>query len=70
MDGVTYVAGDVTDLPAAKLGAFDFYLDIGCSQGFNGEQRQAEGHGVTDRLDLEGLFATGCGDCHGARSFP
>jgi hypothetical protein len=45
--GVTYVVGDVTDLPTAKLGRFDFFLDIGCFQGFNGEQRQAEGHGVT-----------------------
>jgi cyclopropane fatty-acyl-phospholipid synthase-like methyltransferase len=46
-NGATYVVGDVTDLPAAKLGTFDFFLDIGCFQGFNGEQRQAEGHGVT-----------------------
>lgn len=46
-DGATYVVGDVTDLPAAKIGTFDFFLDIGCFQGFNSEQRQAEGDGVT-----------------------
>ncbi|HEX3388692.1 MAG TPA: class I SAM-dependent methyltransferase [Streptosporangiaceae bacterium] len=27
--GVTYVVGDVTDLPSAHLGAFSFFLDIG-----------------------------------------
>lgn len=47
VNDVTYVLGDVTDLPAAELGTFDFFLDIGCFQGFNGEQRRAEGHGVT-----------------------
>ena len=46
-DGVTYVVGDVTDLPAAQLGTFDFFLDIGCFQGFGSEQRRAEGEGVT-----------------------
>ncbi|WP_223198460.1 class I SAM-dependent methyltransferase [Solihabitans fulvus] len=45
--GVTYVQGDVTDLPAANLGTFDFFLDIGCFQGFDAEQRQAVGRGVT-----------------------
>ena len=43
----TYVVGDVTDLPAADLGTFDFFLDVGCFQGLNAEQRDAEGYGVT-----------------------
>lgn len=46
VDGVTYVMGDVTDLPA-DLGTFDFFLDIGCFQGLEAEQRRAAGHGVT-----------------------
>jgi SAM-dependent methyltransferase len=46
-NGVTYVVGDVTDLPAAHLGTFDFFLDVGCFQGLKAEQRDAEGHGVT-----------------------
>jgi len=46
-EGVTYVVGDVTDLPSAGLGTFDFFLDIGCFQGFDAEGRRAEGRGVT-----------------------
>jgi SAM-dependent methyltransferase len=45
--GVTYVVGDVTDLPSAGLGTFDFFLDIGCFQGFDAEQQRAEGRGVS-----------------------
>jgi len=45
--GVTYLVGDVTDLPAAGLGTFDFFLDVGCFQGFDAEQRDAEARGVT-----------------------
>jgi hypothetical protein len=45
--GVTYVVGDVTNLAAASLGTFDFFLDIGCFQGFGAGQRLAEGRGVT-----------------------
>ena len=45
--GVTYVVGDVTNLAAAGLGTFDFFLDIGCFQGFGAGQRLAEGRGVT-----------------------
>jgi SAM-dependent methyltransferase len=45
--GVTYVVGDVTSLPSAELGMFDFFLDIGCFQGLDGEQRRAAGRGVT-----------------------
>lgn len=46
-EGVTYVVGDVTDLPSADLGTFDFFLDIGCFQGFDTEQQRAEGRGVS-----------------------
>jgi SAM-dependent methyltransferase len=45
--GAMYVVGDVTDLPTAELGTFDFFLDIGCFQGLNGNQRRAEAQGVT-----------------------
>jgi hypothetical protein len=45
--GVTYLVGDVTNLPAASTGTFDFFLDIGCFQGFDAQQRPAEGRGVT-----------------------
>ena len=45
--GATYVVGDVTQLPTASLGKFDFFLDIGCFQGLDTEQRQAMGRGVT-----------------------
>ncbi|HEX6326620.1 MAG TPA: methyltransferase domain-containing protein [Jiangellaceae bacterium] len=43
--GAAYVVGDVTDLPAADLGTFDFFLDVGCFQGLDAERRDAEGHG-------------------------
>ncbi|TMR37966.1 class I SAM-dependent methyltransferase [Actinomadura geliboluensis] len=46
-EGVTYVVGDVTDLEASGLGTFGFFTDIGCFQGFEPEQRRAEGRGVT-----------------------
>jgi SAM-dependent methyltransferase len=46
-DGATYVVGDVTDLQAAGLGTFDFFLDVGCFQGLNDDQRRAQGQGVT-----------------------
>ncbi len=46
VEGVTYVVGDVTNLPSPNLGTFDFFLDIGCFQGFDAEQRLAEGRGV------------------------
>jgi SAM-dependent methyltransferase len=44
--GASYVVGDVTDL-AEGLGAFDFFLDIGCFQGLDPEQRLAQGQGLT-----------------------
>lgn len=44
---VSYVVADVTDLPGAGLGRFDFFLDIGCFQGLEAGQQEAEGAGVT-----------------------
>ncbi|WP_435110916.1 class I SAM-dependent methyltransferase [Nocardiopsis synnemataformans] len=44
---VTYVVGDVTDLESSDLGAFDLFVDIGCFQGLDTDQRTAEGRGVT-----------------------
>lgn len=51
--GATYVVGDVTELRPAQLGTFDFFLDIGCFQGLDTEQRAAEGHGVTSLANPE-----------------
>ena len=45
--GATFVVGDVTDLARTRLGRFDFFLDIGCFQGLNSEQRLAAGRGVS-----------------------
>ena len=45
--GATYVLGDVTDLERTGLGTFDFFLDIGCVQHLDAEQRSAMGRGVT-----------------------
>ncbi len=53
VDGVNYVVGDVTGLRSANLGTFDFFLDIGCFQGFDAEQRLAEGRGVSARANPE-----------------
>jgi 2-polyprenyl-3-methyl-5-hydroxy-6-metoxy-1,4-benzoquinol methylase len=50
-EGVTYVVGDVTDLPSADLGTFDFFLDIGCFQGFDIQQQRGEGRGVSALAD-------------------
>ena len=44
--GADYVVGDVTELPS-ELGTFDLFLDIGCLQGLDVDQRLAEGRGVT-----------------------
>jgi SAM-dependent methyltransferase len=44
--GLRYVVGDVTRLEPARLGTFDFFLDIGCFQGLDAEQRLAEGTGA------------------------
>jgi SAM-dependent methyltransferase len=47
VDGLSYVVGDVTRLPSAHLGTFDFFLDIGCFQGLDAEQRLSQGGGVS-----------------------
>jgi SAM-dependent methyltransferase len=46
VDGLRYVAGDVTRLEPAHLGTFDFFLDVGCFQGLDAEQRLSQGSGV------------------------
>jgi SAM-dependent methyltransferase len=51
ISGATFVVGDVTDLASADLGTFDFFLDAGCFQGLNSEQRLAEGRGVSALAD-------------------
>ena len=45
--GLSYVVGDVTRLPSARLGTFDFFLDIGCFQGLDAGQRLSQGEGVS-----------------------
>jgi SAM-dependent methyltransferase len=45
--GLSYVVGDVTRLPEAQLGTFDFFLDIGCFQGLDAGQRRSEAAGVS-----------------------
>ena len=47
VDRLSYVVGDVTRLPSAHLGTFDFFLDIGCFQGLDAEQRVSHGEGVS-----------------------
>ncbi|MBE1489968.1 class I SAM-dependent methyltransferase [Plantactinospora soyae] len=47
VDGVTYVVADATNLGGAGLGTFDFFFDVGCFQGFDANQRQAVGRGIT-----------------------
>ena len=44
---VTYEVRDVTELSPDDLGTFDFFLDVGCFQGFDAQQRAAVGRGVT-----------------------
>jgi len=46
-DGLSYVVGDVTRLPSAHLGTFDFFLDIGCFLGLDAGQRLSQGGGVS-----------------------
>lgn len=45
--GAEYVVGDATDLGAARLGAFDFFLDVGCFQGLDAVRRRDVARGVT-----------------------
>ena len=44
---MTYIVGDVTNLAEADLGRFDFFLDIGCFQGLDADQRRAAGETVS-----------------------
>ena len=44
--GATFVVADVTDLAAADLGTFDFFLDVGCFHGLDASQRRAEAEGI------------------------
>jgi SAM-dependent methyltransferase len=44
---VEYVVGDVTNLAAAGLGRFEFFIDIGCFQGLDTDQRRAAGVGIS-----------------------
>jgi SAM-dependent methyltransferase len=46
-EGASYVVADVTNLAAAELGCFDFFLDVGCFQGFDAAQRHAAGAAVS-----------------------
>lgn len=43
----SFVVGDVSDLPVGELGTFDFFLDIGCFQHLDADQRFAAGRGIT-----------------------
>ena len=45
--GATFEVADVTDLDPAALGTFDLFLDIGCFQHLDAEQRSAAGRGIT-----------------------
>jgi SAM-dependent methyltransferase len=47
ISGATFVLGDVTDLQPADLGTFDFFLDVGCFQGLNADQRLGAGRSVS-----------------------
>ena len=49
--GAEFVVGDVTGLAADDLGTFGFFLDIGCFQGLDPEQRLAAGRGVSTLAD-------------------
>jgi hypothetical protein len=42
----------VTRLPSARLGTFDFFLDIGCFQGLDAGQRLAQGEGACALANL------------------
>ena len=44
--GATFLVGDVTNLQAAGLGSFDFFLDVGCFHGLRPEQRVATSRGI------------------------
>jgi len=52
VEGLSYVVGDVTRLPSAHLGTFDFFLDIGCFQGLDAGRRLSQGRGVSALANL------------------
>lgn len=43
VSGATFVVGDVTDLEPLDLGPFEFFLDAGCFQHLDSDQRLAVG---------------------------
>ena len=45
--GIRYLVGDVTRLREQELGTFDLFLDIGCFQGLDPQQRTDMSDGVT-----------------------
>jgi SAM-dependent methyltransferase len=45
--GATFRVADVTELAGAYLGAFDFFLDVGCFKGLDSTQRFAAGRAVS-----------------------
>jgi SAM-dependent methyltransferase len=45
--GLSYLVGDVSQLPSAPVGMFGFFLDVGCFQGLDARQRLAQGKGVS-----------------------
>lgn len=47
VNGLSYLVGDVTQLSSARLGTFDFFLDIGCFQGLDAGKRLAQAKGVS-----------------------
>lgn len=49
--GARFLVGDVTDLQAADLGTFSFFLYVGCFQGLTARQRLAEGRSTTALAD-------------------
>jgi len=46
--GARFEVADVTHLDPVELGTFDFFLDIGCFQHLDAEQRSAAGRGITE----------------------
>ena len=45
--GTAFRVGDVTALPSGDLGSFDFFLDVGCFQHLDRDQRRAEGRSAS-----------------------
>jgi len=45
--GARFEVADVTNLDPVELGTFDFFLDVGCFQHLDAEQRSAAGRGIT-----------------------